>query len=144
MKRLPILFGALLVALAISTGTFGGAVGAGPSNNQVYLPTVYTAATPTPLALGCQSTGQSYGSLPIVGSPLNMPAAQDPDINLNLRGWALAPNSPSLSLVNYPGSGVDPNAPQLAALFVPPRLPGISAAYDRLQLELVDQLSGNA
>jgi hypothetical protein len=86
----------------------------------VYLPSIYTS---------CPSTGQIYGSLPIVGSPLNMPAAQDPDINLDLRGWATAPNNPPLSLVTYTGNA-DPNAPQLAALFSPPRLPGFSSAYD--------------
>jgi hypothetical protein len=33
-------------------------------------------------------------------------------------------------LVNYTNGGSDQKAPQLAALFTPPRLPGFSAAYD--------------
>jgi hypothetical protein len=128
MMKLPPLVSALLVSVIVGAGLLARAAGASPPLSQVFLPAIANAPTPTPVS--CPSTGQSFGSLPIVGSPLNMPAAQDPDINLTLRGWAPAPNNPALSLVNYPNGGSDPNAPQLAALFTPPRLPGFSAADD--------------
>jgi hypothetical protein len=130
MKRQLRRFCALLVTVAVAAGLLAGAVGASPSPYQVYLPAISTGPAATPPALGCPSTGRSYGALPIVGSPLSGPAAQDPDINLAIRDWAPAPNTPPLSLVTYPGRGTDPSAPQLASLFAPPRLPGFSAAYD--------------
>jgi hypothetical protein len=74
----------------------------------------------------CQIPNTSYASLPMIPPPTNPPAAQHPDINLAIRGYASV-NAP-LQLVNYAG-GVDPNAPQLDALFQPRRLPVFSAAY---------------
>ena len=47
-------------------------------------------------------------------------------MNLALRGYSTV--NKYLGLVNYNG-GVDPNAPQLAGLFEPHRLPGFSAVY---------------
>lgn len=114
MKQLLSSVGALLCAVgitlaALSSPTTGLASGRTP---KAYIPFVSVPAAPAPLA-GCVSTGQSYGSLPIVGSPTNIPAAQDPDLNLDLRGWATAPGNPPLGLVSYNGSP-DPSAPQLS------------------------------
>lgn len=69
---------------------------------------------------------QSYGSVPINGSPTNPPAAQHPDINLALRGYALT--TAYKGLVDYDGP-FDSNAPQLAGLFTDNRVPIFSNVY---------------
>lgn len=107
--------GAVGLVLAALATPVAGQSGVTP---KAYLPFVSVAPPPptaTPGAVTCPSTGQSFGQLPIVSSPTNLPAAQDPDLNLDIRGWAPAPNNPPLTLVNYNG-GHDPNAPQLSGL----------------------------
>ncbi len=70
--------------------------------------------------------GQSYGSLPISNPTTNPPAAQNPDINLSIRGWALT--NEYKGLVDYGGPS-DPSAPQLAGLFADNRVPIFSNVY---------------
>lgn len=59
-------------------------------------------------------SGESYGTLPIVGSPTDRPAAQHGDINLALRGYART--DARLGLIDMSGP-TDSRAPQLAGLF---------------------------
>lgn len=96
---------------------------------QVFLPAVFTAP-PAPLAITCQTIpGTSYSAIPIASAPTNIPAAQHPDLNLQIRGWVAT--SGTLGLVKYPpGSNPpDASAPQLAGLFVDHRVPTISGVY---------------
>lgn len=69
---------------------------------------------------------QSYGTLPIVGSPTDRPAAQHGDINLALRGYS--PANARLSLIDMAGP-TDQRAPQLAGLFADKRTPALSGVY---------------
>lgn len=69
---------------------------------------------------------QTYGSVAIVGSPTSRPAAQNADMNLDLRGYT--PIVQSKTLIDYEGSS-DPNAPQFANLFSPARLPSFVNTY---------------
>ncbi len=71
--------------------------------------------------------GQSYGSVAPFSSPTNPPAAQHPDLNLDLRGYTFT--NAYMGLVNYGGPPSDPSAPQLATLFSPQRLPTFSSTY---------------
>lgn len=90
----------------------------------VYLPVVL-GAPKTPA--GCQPIpGTSYNSLPIVGSPTDHPAAVNPDMNLDIRGWKQTDGT--LGLVQYNG-GVDVSAPQLWGLFTDSRVPTFTAVY---------------
>ncbi len=70
--------------------------------------------------------GESYGTLSIVGSPTDRPAAQHGDINLALRGYA--PTTSHLGLIDMSGP-TDHRAPQLAGLFGHQRTPTISNVY---------------
>lgn len=70
--------------------------------------------------------GESYGTLSIVGSPTDRPAAQHGDINLALRGYA--PTTSHLGLIDMSGP-TDRRAPQLAGLFADQRTPAISSVY---------------
>jgi hypothetical protein len=86
----------------------------------VYLPLVFNEP-------GCPTTSSaSFDLIPIDGSPADHPDYLHADLNLALRGYAAT--SGTLGLVDYNG-GADPNAPQLAGLFEPNRLPGISTVY---------------
>lgn len=70
--------------------------------------------------------GEEYGTLPIVGSPADRPAAQHGDLNLELRGFS--PTSGKLSLIDMSGP-TDNRAPQLAGLFPDERTPVFSGIY---------------
>lgn len=71
-------------------------------------------------------SGESYGSLPIVGRPADRPAAQHGDINLALRSFG--PASGKKSLIDISGP-TDNRAPQLAGIFSDKRSPVISGVY---------------
>ena len=88
-------------------------------NQQLFLPLVSKA-------LDCSIPGANYSSIPIASAPTDRPAAQHPDINLAIRGYAKV--SAPLNLVNYAGN-IDPNAPQLDTLFKPARVPNFTNAY---------------
>ncbi len=70
--------------------------------------------------------GQSYGTLPIVGSPTDRPAAQHGDINFALRGYNRVEAAQNLIDMSGP---TDSRAPQLATLFADTRTPAISNVY---------------
>ena len=59
-------------------------------------------------------TNESYGTLPIVGSPTDRPAHMHGDINLALRGFSKTDST--LGLIDM-GGPTDSRAPQLARLF---------------------------
>jgi len=71
-------------------------------------------------------SGETYGTLPIVGPPTDRPAAQHGDINLALRGYA--PTNATRELIDMSGP-TDSRAPQLAGLFGDYRTPEISNVY---------------
>jgi hypothetical protein len=93
---------------------------------RAFLPIVRRVSSGGGGATGCSIPNVPYASLAMIPPPTNVPAAQHPDINLAIRGYAGV--SAPLHLVNYDG-GVDPAAPQLDALFSPRRLPVFTAAY---------------
>ena len=75
----------------------------------------------------CPTTSlASYELIPINGPPADRPDFQHGDLNLNLRGWVTT--TATLGLVDYSGA-TDGNAPQLAGLFSPNRLPAFTSAY---------------
>ncbi len=89
---------------------------------QVYLPVVLR-----PESSGCPDISlASFNLIPIDGPRTDHPDYLHGDLNLALRGYAAI--SAALELVDYKGS-VDSDAPQLAGLFGPNRLPGLSAVY---------------
>jgi hypothetical protein len=63
----------------------------------------------------CQNTGQSYGSISVIGEDPDRPAELNADINLTLRGYELT-TGVYLGLVSY-GPVSDSKAPQLYSLF---------------------------
>ncbi len=70
--------------------------------------------------------GTSYGQLGITNAPTERPAADHPDMNLAIRGYA--PIDAPLTLVDYAGP-TDARAPQLDTLFATPRLPTFTRAF---------------
>jgi hypothetical protein len=77
------------------------------------------AATPTPTALvqALAASTNSYTLIPIDGERESRPAAEHGDLNLKLRDPQPADYKPEL--VDIPGSGIDPQAPKLSAIFKP-------------------------
>lgn len=75
-----------------------------------------------------QTSNNSYATLPIQGTPRSSSyaPADDPDLNLSVRGYAALPGL--LSLVNINGP-TDDDAPQLASIFRPSRLPVFSSVF---------------
>ena len=88
----------------------------------IYFPLI-TNFLPDPCAA---IPNQTYGSVAIVGSATDRPAAQHADMNLALRGYTITVQSKRL--VNYGGAS-DLNAPQFANLFSPARLPAFVNTY---------------
>src|SRR5574341_1426526 len=88
----------------------------------LYFPLVSTTTVDPCAAI----PNQSYGSVPINGSPTDRPAAEHPDINLSIRGWAIT--NAYKGLVDYAGPS-DPSAPQLAGLFTDNRVPVFRNVY---------------
>ncbi len=81
----------------------------------------YTQIDPcTPIA------GQSYGSVAPTNPTTNPPAAQNPDINISLRGFRSV-NEPK-TFIYYTGD-YDPSAPQLATLFSPANVPVFTSTW---------------
>ncbi len=71
-------------------------------------------------------SGQSYGTLPIVGPPTDRPADRHGDINLKLRGYEKT--GATTGLIDM-GGPTDPRAPQLAGLFSDKRIPTFANVY---------------
>lgn len=63
------------------------------------------------------ASANSYSLIPIEGERESRPAAEHGDLNLKLR--EPQPIEVELNLVEIPGSGIDPNAPQLSKVFAP-------------------------
>ena len=69
---------------------------------------------------------QSFASVPVLPPPTDRPAQEHPDLNLALRSYL--PTEGHRGLVNY-GGDTDPQAPQLADMLSPPRLPPFRTLY---------------
>lgn len=67
-----------------------------------------------------------YDAVPVEGTPLDRAAATHPDINLAVRGYTSV--TATLELMDI-GGPTDADAPQLAGMFTPPRLPTFTAAH---------------
>ena len=94
-----------------------------PEGTPFFLPFVAAnpaAATPVPTP-----SARTFDSVPVAGGSLGWPAQASPDVNLLWRGYA--PTTAYLGLVNYNGD-TDDDAPQMAGIFTPPRLPGFLSA----------------
>ncbi len=87
-------------------------------NHHVYLPLVRQSQS-------CQPTGETYGRLP-PDNPYAGDVETHPDENLAVRGYE--PATAYMGLVDYAGS-IDPNAPQLPALFGDNRTATFSHGY---------------
>ena len=96
----------------------GGTI-AGPA--ALYLPLVAQAG-PTP----APTPALTFTTLPVQGPPVDRPPATNPDLNLAIRSYVTT--TAALTLVDVDGD-TDPDAPQLAALFNPPRLPTFTAVH---------------
>ncbi len=83
--------------------------------------------TPLPQTFSCPTTSDAtFELIPILNQATDHPAALHGDLNLSQRGYS--PTQAPLVLQDYAGD-TDPNAPQLAGLFVPNQFPGLSSAY---------------
>lgn len=87
------------------------------TTRRIILPIVFHLAAPV---------FRPIPTLPIEGAPVDRPAATNGDLNLALRGYS-ATNA-ARNLIDI-GGPTDDDAPQLAALFAPPRKPAILAVY---------------
>jgi hypothetical protein len=67
-----------------------------------------------------------FNAIPVMGPPIDHAAAINGDLNLALRSYISI--TAALTLVDINGS-IDPDAPQLAGLFTPPRLPTFTGVY---------------
>jgi hypothetical protein len=78
---------------------------------------------------GCEPIeGASYATLSISGPPTDRPAAEHPDINIKLRGWAAADPSEVRDLVDYEGD-TDPLAPKLYTIYEDNEFPGFGDLF---------------
>ena len=99
-----------------------------PPPRLVHLSNVVYSERP-PVAFFCPiSSNRTYDAIPIQGNPRSSPytPAQDPDLNLAVRGYG--PSPAPLGLINL-GGDTDDDAPQLAFLFRPSRVPRFAAAH---------------
>ncbi len=92
-----------------------------PPAGQVYLPLLHTPGTPSVEGCPAESTYQ-YDAVPILGAPRPVlpEPVDDPDLNLAMRGWVETQGVKGLIAL---GGDTHDDAPQLAHLFQPPRLP---------------------
>lgn len=96
-----------------------------PEGTPLFLPLVAAAESPTPTPVPTLPA-RAFGAIEVGGGSLGWPAQVSPDVNLVWRSFA--PTSAYLGLVNYNGD-TDENAPQMAAVFTPPRLPTFLSAH---------------
>jgi hypothetical protein len=93
---------------------------------QMRIPLVYGESTST---IACPTASTNiYETTPILGNPRdpNVPPYQDPDLNLLVRGYK--PITALLNLIAINGP-TDDDAPQLAFLFRPARVPTFRAVH---------------
>jgi len=95
-----------------------------PDATLVFLPVIARQVEPTPTPSPTPTA--IFHLLPVLEPPIDRPAATNPDLNLAIRGYL--PITAPLVLLDV-GGDTDPHAPQLAALFDPPRLPTFRAAH---------------
>jgi hypothetical protein len=77
----------------------------------------------------CPAPGGSYGTVAVIPyTPRMTPAADDPDINLALRGYTPTVAYPGL-IDSSGGPPSDPSAPPLYNLFTDQRVPAFSGVY---------------
>ena len=91
-----------------------------PFSQRIFLPLAF------PAPASCATTGATYVGLTVNPPPTDRPAAQHPDLNLGLRGYAPA-NVPGEYI--WLGGPTDARAPQLTTLFVTPRRPDIVSVW---------------
>jgi hypothetical protein len=72
--------------------------------------------------------GVSYDTLPISGPPTDRPAAEHPDLNVKLRGWAPADPSESRDFVDY-GGDTDTLSPKLYSIYADDAFPGFGDLF---------------
>ncbi len=102
-----------------ATGSSSGTLPPGTIPNQaLYLPLISV----NPQAI----SDRVFDAIPVMGPPVDHPAAINGDLNLALRGYISI--TAALTLVDINGD-VDPDAPQLIGLFSPPRLPTFVGTY---------------
>lgn len=89
-----------------------------PGDVALYLPLVRTSVVVT--------TPVTFNAIPVSGPPIDRPAAINGDLNLSLRSYTSTIGA--LTLVDINGD-IDADAPQLAGLFNPPRLPIFTNLY---------------
>ena len=107
----------------LKTGVPGGTVP--PPTSTLHLPAIYQAWTALP-----PQPVRSYGAVPIDADLPECPHGAPPDVDLTIRSWA--PHRGYLGLVGY-GGETDPDAPQIAGVFAPVRVPAmlaVSQVYD--------------
>ena len=95
-----------------------------PDATLVFLPVIALQEEPTPTPTPTPTT--VFAIIPVLEPPIDRPAATNPDLNLAIRGYV--PITAPLALIDV-GGDTDPHAPQLAAIFDPPRLPTFRAAH---------------
>lgn len=118
-----LLVGSGLPALAQGSGEQPGQT-IPPDATPLFLPAIsnfVAGPTPTPTV-----PARVYGQVTVKGGSFGGPAQSSPDANLGVRGYTAT--VAYLGLVNYDGD-TDAQAPQIAGMFTPPRLPGFAAAY---------------
>jgi hypothetical protein len=96
-----------------------------PGNTLLFLPVI---ARPEPVTVPPPEPTPApvFDLIPVVGRPVDRPAATHPDLNLAIRSYANTTGT--LGLVNINGE-TDSNAPQLIGIFQPPRLPTFTALH---------------
>ncbi len=105
-----------------------------PGSISVAAPTATAASSPVAAASLAQefappnSSSNQYALIPINGQRESRPAAEHGDLNLKLRE-PVASNVET-SLVEIPGSGIDPNAPKFSSVFSPDDLIDAYAIHD--------------
>jgi hypothetical protein len=103
-----------------------------------FLPAVQRTSAP----LDCRIPNASYLAIPVHNwRPAERAAAQHPDLNLALRGFA--PSNAHPGLVDYAGGG-DPGAPQLPGLFSDRRTPQFRAVYVVYEWDWANNRRGGA
>jgi hypothetical protein len=124
---------AAFFALILCAAQFGQPAQAEDAPNQTApLPSLYLpalAGEPSLSANGCPlASSNQYAATPLMGAPRrsNPVPVLDADLNLALRSFVTTTRP--LALVDI-GGDTDPDPPQLAHLFRPPRLPTFAAAY---------------
>ena len=88
------------------------------SGRCLYLPLISMAVSNIPPTV--------YNAIPVMGASTDRPAAEHGDLNLALRGFV--ETDATLALIDV-GGHTDSNAPQMAGIFDPPRLPTFTKAY---------------